>query len=136
MERRMYFIATESQNTYFSSSFTGFSFKACSLLLPIGSLQRVLWGKKDSAELRSRRPLSFPMQNHVEDDGSTCCSTACFSCFDTSKPLFMGKPQTETSRVLQRKRLTPHHTERQGVRTLEALMDSHNNTCYTCQPSQ
>lgn len=34
---------------------------------------------------------------------------ACFSCFDTSKPLLMGKPQTETSRVLQSEQLTPRH---------------------------
>lgn len=27
------------------------------------------------------------MQNHVGEEGSACCSTACFSCFHTSKPL-------------------------------------------------
>lgn len=135
-ERRRYFTGLSASDTYFRSSFTGFSFKACSLLLPIGSLQRVLRGEKGPREHAGSGALSFPMQNRGEEEGSTCCWTACFSCFDTSKPLLMGKPHTDPSRVLRRERLTPHHTERQGGRTLEALMDSHNNTSYTCQPSQ
>lgn len=90
--------------------------------------------KQLSSEANS--PGALPCRTMWKMIRSTCCLTACFSCFDTSKPPFMGKPQTATSQVLQSERLTPHHTEKQGIRSLEALMDSHNNTCYTCQPSQ
>lgn len=82
--------------TYLSSSFTGFPFKACSFLLPTGSLQGVLWGKKQAAKLRGRQPQRFHAQP-CRRGQQHMLLTACFSCFDTSKPLLMGKPQTETS---------------------------------------
>lgn len=42
VERKVDFPGPSPSSTYFGSSFAGFSFKACSLLLPIGRLQGVL----------------------------------------------------------------------------------------------
>ena len=42
VERKVHFPGPSPSSTYFGSSFAGFSFKACPLLLPIGRLQGVL----------------------------------------------------------------------------------------------
>lgn len=81
---------TSLWKTYLRSFFTGFPFKARSFLLPTGSLQGVLWARREQAKLRGRQPPHL----HAEPcrrGQQRMLLTACFSCFDTSKP------QTETS---------------------------------------
>lgn len=96
VERKVDFPGPSPSSTYFGSSFAGFSFKACSLLLPIGRLQGALQGKRGALSRQAtgrERAHAGPWRRRRRR--RMLFGRACFSCFDTSKPLLMGKPHTD-----------------------------------------
>lgn len=136
VERKVDFPGPSPSSTYFGSSFAGFSFKACSLLLPIGRLQGVLQGKKGALSRQADGLQARPCRTMKKATAAHAVRQGMLLMLWHFQATAHGEATHKPSRVLESERLTPHPTERQGVRTLEALMDSHNNTCYTCQPSQ
>lgn len=129
-------VELKSWNTYFNSSFTGSPFKACSLLLPIWSLQGVLSREKEILSSKAECPGAIPMQNHVEGNGGTCFRPHASHALTLPSHCSWVSHRQKSVECFRVSKWFPHPTERQGARTPEALMDSHNNTCYTCQPSQ